>query len=115
MISIEGTEIEYPNAYNFDLKPVRGKHLVLEHGYKRHSKSAKYVVSLKWNNLTETQKDIIMGFYNSQFQSFQTLTFLFQQARINEDLGPIEVFMKLEGIKPKINDYYELSFTLIEK
>ncbi len=115
MITLEGTQLEYPSTYNFDYSPVRGKHAVLNQGYKRYSKNAKHSISLGWTTITKEQAQIIIDLYESQFVNWNTLTFVFEGARMGEDLGPIEVFAKLETNKILIGNRREIALTLYER
>ncbi len=115
MITIEGTELEYPSEYSFDLSPVHGKQAIMNKGYTRHSKNAKHTIKLGWKNLTLAQFDLIVDFYDSQFVNFTTLTFVFEDAKMGEDLGPIEIFMKVDSEEVLINNRRKLNISLYER
>ena len=114
MISFNGIEVEYPSVYQPDLQPVRGKHLILGGGYRRHSQNAKFVIKLGWDALTKSQKDVIINIYMSQFETFNPLSFYFEGGWMDGDLGPIDVFMKIGDDEHLVNDRYKLSVVLYE-
>lgn len=115
MITLESTTLPYPSSYKPDLQAVRGKHAILNKGYKRYNKNTKYVISIGWDSLKKEEAEVIIDLYNIQMVNFNTLTFFFEKGFMGEDLGPIEVFVKLETNEPLINGRRKIELTLYEK
>jgi len=115
MIYLESVQLPYPSSYKPDLQPARGKHAIFNAGYRRYNKNNKFVISLGWNSLRKEEAEAIIDLYNIQMVNFNTLTFLFEKGYMGEDLGPIEVFVKLETDETLINGRKKIELTLYEK
>lgn len=113
MIYLNGLEIPYPNSYTFTDETHTSKHHVFTEKVKRTSTNKMILSSLGWEYLKKDEYNLILTQYKQQFISFQPLTFLFENAKIDQDMQ-IDAFVQIENASIKFNEVYTMSLKLTQ-
>lgn len=114
MIKIGDTELPYPSVYNPQLSANRPMHLMLDGTWKRHGSSAGYDAYLKWDFLTEAERDVILGLIDTQTTTFNATSFLFEDAMMGADMELDSIFLELGEMSLNEDGTWSLELNLIE-